>query len=96
MILSFFTIASGDLRGSRSLVGQKRSGQKRSPGLLPTSRTRRLARKRAWLALSQGVFVVCVVPVQGAEFAFDLPDLPFKPSQLVVASLVVSLALCKP
>jgi hypothetical protein len=42
------------------------------------------------------VFVVCLFPVQGAEFAFDLPDLSLKPSQLVVASLVVSLALCKP
>jgi hypothetical protein len=47
----------------------------------------------ALLALSHPVIVF---PVQRAEFAFDLPDLSVEPSQLVVASLVVPLALCKP
>jgi len=50
----------------------------------------------ALLALSHSAIVVGVFPVQRAEFAFDLADLSLKPSQVVVASLVVSLALCKP
>ena len=48
------------------------------------------------LALSHFVIVVGMFPVQRTEFACDLPDLSLKPSQVIVASLVISLALCKP
>jgi len=37
-----------------------------------------------------------LIPDQHAEFPFDLPDLSLEPLQVVVASLVVSLALSKP